>query len=62
MGENINEFKTLVGKPEGRIPVGRPKRGVEENIKMDLRQDGTVWTGSILVGAGFSNCILYTWC
>jgi hypothetical protein len=28
----------LVGRPEGRIPLGRPRRRCEDNIKMDLRE------------------------
>jgi hypothetical protein len=30
----------LVGKPEGRRPLGRPRRRLEDNIKMDLREWG----------------------
>jgi hypothetical protein len=30
----------LVGKPEGRRPLGRPRRRWEDNIKMDLREIG----------------------
>jgi hypothetical protein len=33
----------LVGRPEGKKPLGRPKLGWVDNIKMDLREDGTVW-------------------
>jgi hypothetical protein len=29
-----------VGKPEGKIPLGRPRRGWENNIKMDLKEVG----------------------
>ena len=32
--------KVLVGKPEGKRPLGRPKRRWEENIKMDLEEVG----------------------
>jgi hypothetical protein len=49
MGEMRNVYKILVGKPEGRRPVGRPgrpKHRWEDTIKMDLREmDGRVWTG-----------------
>jgi hypothetical protein len=31
---------SLVGKPEGRRPLGRPRRGWEDNTKMDLREVG----------------------
>ena len=30
----------LVGKPEGKIPLGRPRHGWEDNIKMDLQEVG----------------------
>jgi hypothetical protein len=36
----------LVGKPEGKRPLGRPRRRWEDNIKLDLREigiDGTNW-------------------
>jgi hypothetical protein len=36
-----------VGKPEGKKPLGRPTRRWVDNIKMDLRYDGVVWTGLI---------------
>ena len=32
--------RVLVGKPEGKIPLGRPRRRWEENIKMDLHEVG----------------------
>jgi hypothetical protein len=38
----------LVGKPEGKIPLGRPRRRWEDGIKMDLREIG--WG----VGSGFT--------
>jgi hypothetical protein len=42
-GEKRNEYKTLVGKPEGKKPLGRPRRRWVNNIKMDLRE--TEWDG-----------------
>ena len=33
-------YKVLVGKPEGKIPLGRPRRRWEDNIKMDLEEVG----------------------
>jgi hypothetical protein len=36
MGERRGAYKALVRKPEGRRPLGRPKRTWEDNIKMDL--------------------------
>jgi hypothetical protein len=38
MGEKRNTYSILVGKPEGRRPLGRPRRRWEDNIKMDLRE------------------------
>jgi hypothetical protein len=40
MGEEINVFKILVGKPEGKRPLGRPRRRWEDGIRMDLREIG----------------------
>jgi hypothetical protein len=36
MGEKRNVYRLLVGKPEGKRPLGRPRRRVIDNIKMDL--------------------------
>jgi hypothetical protein len=36
MGERRGAYRALVGKPEGRRPLGRPRRRWEDNIKMDL--------------------------
>jgi hypothetical protein len=35
-----NAYQILVGKPEGKRPLGRPRRRWEDNIKMDLRKVG----------------------
>jgi hypothetical protein len=43
MGEKMNTYRILVGKPEIKRPLGRPKRRWVDNIKMDLRWDGMVW-------------------
>jgi hypothetical protein len=40
MGERIGLYRVLVGKPEGKRPLGRPKRRWEDNIKMDLQVEG----------------------
>jgi hypothetical protein len=37
-GENRNAYRGLVRKPEGKIPLGTPRRRWENNIKMDLRE------------------------
>jgi hypothetical protein len=38
MGEKMNAYRILVGKPEGKRPLGRPKRRWVDNIKTDLRE------------------------
>jgi hypothetical protein len=40
MGEGRGMYRVLVGKPEGKKPLGRPRRRWEDNIKMDLREVG----------------------
>jgi hypothetical protein len=35
MGERTGAYRALVGKPEGRRPLGRPRRRWEDNIKID---------------------------
>jgi hypothetical protein len=38
--EERKVYKVLVGKPEGKIPLGRPRRRWEDGIRMDLRDIG----------------------
>jgi len=40
MGEVTGVHRVLVGKPEGRRPLGRPRRRWEDNIKIDLQEVG----------------------
>jgi hypothetical protein len=40
MGEKRNVYRLLVGKPEGKRPLGRPRRRWIDNIKMDLSEIG----------------------
>jgi hypothetical protein len=40
MGERRGVYRVLVGKPEGKRPLGRPKHRWEDNIKMDLQEVG----------------------
>jgi hypothetical protein len=46
-GEKRGAYRVLVGKPEGRRPLGRPRRRWENNIKIDLREvgcgHGSIW-------------------
>jgi len=47
MGERRGVYRVLVGKPEGKRPLGRPRCRWEDNIKMDLQEVGVgLWTGS----------------
>jgi hypothetical protein len=46
MGEGRGDYRVLVGRPEGKRPLGRPRRRWEDNIKMDLEEigiDGVNW-------------------
>jgi hypothetical protein len=40
MGEKRNSYRLLMGKPEGRMPLGRPRRRWLDNIRMDLVEVG----------------------
>jgi hypothetical protein len=40
MGEKRSMYRLLVGKPEGRRPLGRPRRRLIDNIKIDLLKIG----------------------
>jgi hypothetical protein len=42
MREERKVYKVLVGKPEGKRPLGRPRRRWEDRIRMDLREIGLV--------------------
>jgi hypothetical protein len=47
MGERRGVYRVLVRRPEGKRPLGRPRRRWEDNIKMGLREigiDGASWT------------------
>jgi hypothetical protein len=46
MGEGRDVYRILVGKPEGKRPMGRPRRRWQVNIKADLQEVRCgVWTG-----------------
>ena len=40
MGESRSVYRVLMGELEGKIPLGRPRRRWEDNIKMDLQEVG----------------------
>jgi hypothetical protein len=52
MGEGRKVYRVLVGKPEGKRPLGRPRRRWEEEIKMDLREIGRGRGGVDSPGSG----------
>jgi hypothetical protein len=41
MRAKLNAYRIMAGKPEGKRPIGRPRRRCEDNIKRDLRE--IVW-------------------
>jgi hypothetical protein len=61
MWENRNACRIWVGKPEGKRPLGRPRRRWVKNIKIDLREmawDGMVRTGWFWLRIGTSGRLL----
>jgi hypothetical protein len=54
MGEKKNAYRILVGKPEGKRPIGKPRRRWVDNIKMDLREirRNVGWYGLDRSGSG----------
>jgi hypothetical protein len=52
MGEKGNAYRILVGKPEGKRPLGKPKHRWVDNIEINLRCDGMVWIGLIWLRIG----------
>jgi hypothetical protein len=40
MGEGRGVYRVLVGKPEGKRPLGRPRRRWEDNVRVDLQEVG----------------------
>jgi hypothetical protein len=58
IGEGRGVYRILVGKSEGKRPLGRPRRRWEDNIKMDIQEVGLgPWTGSswLRIGTGGGN-------
>jgi hypothetical protein len=54
----ITNGNILVGRPEGRRPLGRPRRRWEDNIKMDLREGLGMWIGFIGLRIGTGGGLL----
>ena len=51
-GERRGVYRVLVGEPEGKTPLERPRRGWEDNIKMDLQEVGCGGTDWFRAGTG----------
>jgi hypothetical protein len=61
MGERRGVYRVLVGKPEGKRTLGRPRRRWEDNIKMGLTGSRMgAWTGLIRLRIGTSGRQLLT--
>jgi hypothetical protein len=61
MEEKRNACRLLVGKPEGRRPLGRPKRSCLDNVKMDLLETewrGLNWIGLTQDARGLMNAVM----
>jgi hypothetical protein len=59
-GGKRNTYGMLLGNPGGKRPLERPRRRWVDNIKMDHRFDGAVWTGSIWLRIEISGGFLRT--
>jgi hypothetical protein len=53
-GEKRNAYRLLVGKLEGRRPLGRPRQKWVNNVRMNLREReaGVIWTGLVWLRIG----------
>jgi hypothetical protein len=59
MKEKGKAYRVLVGKPEGKMPLGRPRGRWEGNTNMVLKkEDGMVWTGFTWLRIGTSEGLL----
>ena len=59
MEERRGVYRILVGKPDGKKPLGRPRRRWEDNIKMDLQEvEWRAWTGLIWPRIGTDGLLL----
>jgi hypothetical protein len=55
MVKNGNTYRVLVGKPEGKRPLGRPRHGWENNIKMEVKVIGWESVGWIYLPKGWES-------
>jgi hypothetical protein len=61
MGERRQAYKILVGKSEGKRPLGRPWRRWEDNIRVNVsKRVGRLWTGFIWLRTGTKDGLLWT--
>jgi hypothetical protein len=59
--ESRGAYRVLVGKPEGRRPLERPRCKWEDDIKIELREvGGGEWTGSMMLMIGTGGGLLLT--
>jgi hypothetical protein len=59
MGKREGTYRILMEKPEGKWPLGRPRRRWEDNNKMDLQEVGWgAWTGLIWLKIGTGGGLL----
>jgi hypothetical protein len=67
MGEGRGVYRVLIGRPEGKRPLGRPRHRWEDNIKMDLGEveiygENWIWLAQDRIWwQGFVNMILNFW-
>jgi hypothetical protein len=58
-GEKRNAYRLLMGKPQGRRPLGRPRRRWVDNIRMDLVEVG--WGDVDWIDLALVNSVLNLW-
>jgi hypothetical protein len=58
MEEKGGAYRVLVGRPEGRLPLGRPRHRWKDNIKMNLQEVGCAWTGLSWLRIGIGGGLL----
>jgi len=60
--ERRGAYRVMLGKPEGRRPLGRPRRRCEDNIKMNLQKVvWRAWNGLIWLRVGTGGGLLWIW-